>query len=499
MNIVIVGGGTAGWIAALMISKIHGNKHKVTVVESSKIGIVGAGEGSTGLLTDLINGRLGDFGCVQKDFMLECDATVKLGIKHKDWKNVGHSYYGPLDFGMPDVILNNILYDTPFHKSSLCGYLVDNKKTDFFVTDEHNLESHGFHAFHFDAHKVGKYFKKVCGDNVKTIDAEVTDIVLDEEGNVDYIQLDRGEKVKADFFVDCTGFKRIFAEKMGVKWHSYAKNLPVNTAMPFFLDYKAGEEIEPVTTAWAQSSGWMWDIPVLERRGCGYVFDDNFISHEEAQKEIETALGREIEPVRFLKFETGRVETLWKKNVLFLGLAAAFAEPLEATSIHSTIVQIQGFVVNFLKATREQTCNHGSMSMYNNRMAKMYDDFKDFLVLHYMTQRNDTPFWKWINTRETMSDRAKEVIEISKVRLLMQNDYADYYYGSAEYALFNWILCGLGYMTKETAKKELTYQEARESAKLNWEKTEAEHKKIADACVDNTTFIAWCREFLPNK
>lgn len=498
MNIVIVGGGTAGWIAALMISRIHNNKHRVIVVESSKIGIVGAGEGSTGLLTDLINGQLGDFGCVQKDFMLECDATVKLGIKHKDWKNVGHTYYGPIDFAPQDIMMNNILYDNPVHKSSICGYLMDNNKTDFYVTEDHDLRSHNYHAFHFDAHKVGKYFRKVCGDSVKTIDAEVVDIQLDEQGNVDHIVLDRGEKIKADFFIDCTGFNRIFAEKMGVKWHSYAKNLPVNTAMPFFLDYDVGENIEPVTTAWAQSSGWMWDIPILERRGCGYVFDDNFISHEEAHREIESKLGKKIEPIKFLKFETGRGEVLWKKNVLFLGLAAAFAEPLEATSIHSTIIQIQGFVLNFLKATREQTCNPGSISMYNNRMTKMYDDFKDFLVLHYMTNRDDTPFWKWINTGETASERVKEVIEMSKVRLLMRNDFLDYY-GSAGYTLFNWILCGLGYMTKETAKEELTYMNSREYAKFNWEEAEQKHKEIENSCIDNTTFVVWCREFLVKK
>ena len=123
------------------------------------------------------------------------------------------------------------------------------------------------------------------------------------------------------------------------KWVSFKENLPLNTGMPFHLKYKEGEIPEPYTTAWAQKAGWMWQIPLLDRKGCGYVYDDNFTTPEKAQEEIETILGQEIDPIRIIKFDSGRQESAWIKNCVTIGLSSAFLEPLEATSIHSTIVQ----------------------------------------------------------------------------------------------------------------------------------------------------------------
>jgi tryptophan halogenase len=148
--------------------------------------------------------------------------------------------------------------------------------------------------------------------------------------------------------------------------------------MPFLLQFEEDEKIEPLTTAWALSSGWMWMIPTQERYGCGYVFDDRFISHEEAQKEVETKLGKQIEPIRFLKFDTGRLDSFWNKNCLSVGLSAAFAEPLEATSIHSTILQLNSFIFDYLKDTKEQTLNSGMINIYNRRISKMYDNYAQF-------------------------------------------------------------------------------------------------------------------------
>jgi tryptophan halogenase len=206
------------------------------------------------------------------------------------------------------------------------------------------------HALHFDAHKVGKYFKKIVLKNtkIKHIDSEVLDITLNETGFLSSLKLKNQEIINGDFFIDASGFSRVLMKKLETPWVSYNKNLPVNSAMPFILNYKEREMPDPYTTAWAQSSGWMWQIPVLERKGCGYVFDDNFITPEQAQAEIETTLGRSIDPIRVLKFDTGRLENTWVKNCLAIGLSAAFAEPLEATSIHSTIVQLTKFVFEYL-------------------------------------------------------------------------------------------------------------------------------------------------------
>jgi tryptophan halogenase len=262
------------------------------------------------------------------------------------------------------------------------------------------------HALHFDAHKVGKYFKKIVLKNtkIKHIDSEVLDITLTETGFISLLKLKNQEIVNGDFFIDASGFSRVLMKKLETPWVSYNKNLPVNSAMPFILDYKEGEMPDPFTTAWAQSSGWMWQIPVLERKGCGYVFDDNFITPDQAQAEIETTLGRKIDPIRVLKFDTGRLKNTWVKNCLAIGLSAAFAEPLEATSIHSTIVQLNRFVFEYLKPTVELTTNSGSINSYNRTVNRMYDDFKDFLVLHYMGGRSDSEFWKYISSGATKTE-----------------------------------------------------------------------------------------------
>jgi hypothetical protein len=495
MNIVIVGGGTAGWLAALMISKTHGDSHAITVIESSKIGIVGAGEGSTGLLTDIIQGHGWNYGCNEEDFFRETGATVKLGIRHRDWKQRGHSYIAPIDgtrSGSPDyMLMHAISNDIPFHTSSMNGYFIEKSLSSFFKTDG-KIENHSSHAYHFDAFKVGKYFKKICGETIRNVDAVVVDIDLAEDGTVDAVVLDCGETISGDFFIDCSGFKRIFAEKMGNRWISYKKHLPVNAAMPFFKKY-GEEQIDPVTTAWAQSSGWMWQIPTQERYGCGYVFCDDFISDEQARREVEASLGTAVEPIRFLKFDTGRLDSMWKKNCLSLGLAAAFAEPLEATSIHSTIVQIQAFVFEYLREDRDETCNSGMMNVYNRRMGKMYDDFRDFLVLHYMTQRDDSQFWRFLKTGETMTSTVRDVLELVKTRPLYAAD-VDAYHGHAGSSLFNWILAGLGYITKDLAQKDLAFHQNHNVANDVWALHEHNMQISTKNMISNNDLIRFHRE-----
>ena len=297
MKIVVVGGGTAGWLAALMIKKVQGDSHSVTVIESSDIGIIGAGEGSTGQLVDIIRGISWDYGCNEADFLVETGATIKLGIIHKDWKELGHEYIAPLDatavasVGTDYIMMHAVLNDLPVHTASTNGFMIEKNLSSYFWDDD-KISSTASHAYHFDGHKVGKYFKKVCGDDVSVIDAKVLDVTLNLRGEIESLILDNGTTVEADFFVDASGFSRLFSKKLGINWESYKDSLPVDTAIPFLLPKE--EVIRPVTTAWAQKNGWMWMIPVDGRRGCGYVFDSNFISATDAVDEIEQNLGMEI-------------------------------------------------------------------------------------------------------------------------------------------------------------------------------------------------------------
>lgn len=493
MNIVICGGGTAGWLAALMISKIQKDSHNITVIESSKIGIVGAGEGSTGHLTDIIQNVSWDFGCNEEDFFRETGATVKLGIKHKDWRTVGHTYYGPIDGtasgDTPDLMLcHALITNKPVHTASQNGYLISKNSSSYRQT-ETGFESDKGNAYHFDAHKVGQYFKKiVTATGVNHIDAEIIDVKVTDTG-IESIRLADGTTITADFYIDCTGFSKKLMTPLGVKWKSYKNNLPVDTAMPFLLKHKPGEIIEPVTTAWAQTAGWMWQIPTVERYGCGYVFDSNFITNEQAQAEIEQVLGQAIDPIKFLKFETGRLEQVWHKNCLALGLCAAFAEPLEATSIHSTIVQLNAFIFNYLKDTVEDTVNTGSQNIYNNRMCSMYDDFKDFLVLHYQTQRTDSEFWQWMQTGETRTEFVNNIMEISKSKIPQGADFRSYY-GYAGAPLWNWVLVGLGILTKQHAEKEMKfYGVDSDIARFRWKLFENDMQGQVESMIENTKFV----------
>lgn len=472
MKIIIVGGGTAGWLSALMISKIYGDLHDITLIESKSIGIIGAGEGSTGYLTDIIQGNIWDYGCNESEFFKETNATVKLGIKHKEWKKIGHEYIAPID--SPPVIdskkdcflLYGILKNYPLHLASQNGFYIENNLSSFFKNNG-NIENVKSHAYHFDGHLVGQYFKKICGDSVSLIEDKVIDLYLDQNGFIDSLILESGRKVEGDFFIDASGFNRIFSKKLNIAWKSYQDNLTVNTAMPFIIEHEEGEEIQPITTSWAQKAGWMWKIPTQNRYGCGYVFDDNFISNEEAQKEIEDKINKKINPIKFINFEAGRLEDFWKNNCLFIGLSAAFAEPLEATSIHSTIIQLNSFIFDFLKETKKETCNQSNITFYNKKISKMYDDYKDFINIHYVSERDDSEYWKWMKTGETLTERSKELLKIQESRLLRSNDF-EKYDGYAGAPLYNWIMVGLGIIDKKIAKKEMDLFKQESLSERQW-------------------------------
>lgn len=463
MKICIVGGGTAGWLAALFISKMK-PEHEIVLIESSAVGIVGAGEGSTGSLTDVISNRLFDFGCNEIDFFRETGATLKFGIMHKHWTPNKTQYFGPLD-GSPTV-------GAPIDYSF--AYAVANMgEESYLVSDLGKLMHYSYsnfskdkfqfmrsstigNALHFDAFKVGQYFKKISlsTGRITCIDDQVLDILLAENGMIESITLGTNKNIKADFFIDASGFSRLLVKKLGISWQSYSNNLPVNSAVPFLLDYKEGESPEPFTTAWAHSSGWMWKIPQQNKIGCGYVFCDDFITADQAQMEIEKSLNRSIDPIRILKFDTGRLENTWNKNCLAIGLCAAFAEPLEATSIHSTIVQLFSFVCEFLKSDIEFTLNPASIKIYNKRTNRMYDDYKDFLVMHYMGGRNDSEFWKFVSAGNTKTEMVNDIIETAKSRLPTKNDFPDYL-GAAGWGLWSYVMAGLDKIDKKICENEL--------------------------------------------
>lgn len=489
MKIVIVGGGTAGWLGALMLTRIR-PEHTVTVIESSKIGIIGAGEGSTGSLTNVIQNIMWDFGIDEQEFIRETDSTIKLGIKHIGWnKDTKSHYIGPID-GSPtsgdnsDIVFQHALGyrdENLLHIATELGYKIHHNKNSF-------VEPAGNHAYHFDAHKVGQYFKKIS-THAEHIDSEVEHVLTDSEtGYVTELKCANGQTVKGDFFIDASGFNQVLMKAVVGKWKSYKENLPVNSAMPFLLPYEEDEVIEPVTNAWAQRNGWCWQIPTKNRRGCGYVFCDDFVTPEQAQAELEQNIGKKIEPIRVLKFDSGRQEKLWIKNVLSIGLCAAFAEPLEATSIHTTIMQLKHFIFSSLGAQVTDTCNEGTIDEYNNTNAHLYDTMKDFLVAHYTCGRNDTEFWRYIDSGATSTDFVNDLHAMCKHRVPNSSMFPRQE-GSAGWPLYSYVLAGTGALTDETCRRELRYNNDTQTSDVAYTYHIQQFDNLAKNLPDNTTYI----------
>lgn len=459
MKIIIAGGGTAGWLAALMISKTFKDQHTITLVESENIGTIGVGEGSTGFLRGVVNNEVWDYGCNELDFMKEAKVTPKLGILFKEWASLQTEYMEPIDSPPTSNVLgsNSLLSffkanDLDISLSSVNGRLMSHDLSGF-TNENGNLEGHGNHAYHFDSKLAANYFRKICSSSIRTINDEIKDINLDDNGSVVSLTLSSGDILEGDFFIDASGFSRIFSKKMNVKFIEY-KELTLNSAIPFRLEYDYFEKPFFYTISWAQKYGWMWMIPRSDSVGCGYIYDDRFIDESQAKIEIEEKLGVEIEIIKKLKFTPGRLEKAWNKNVLSIGLSSNFLEPLEATSIHGTIAQLNTFIYSYLENSLEKTVTADKQNSYNNQIERMVDNFRDFILLHYAGTRQDTDFWKNINESALNNLNIKKIIAASKSRLLFSSDL-DFPYAASSYELFNWVLCGLDHYSKETASKEL--------------------------------------------
>lgn len=457
-HIAIVGGGTAGWLAALMLSHAIQKTSadtRISMVESSKMPTVGVGEGTTAIFRQVLK----QLDIDEFEFIRETGATIKYGIQHRDWRKLGHVYNGPIDdphliSGLPDDMAWLDIYAVATQKSvtdvHLFQHLLNDNKAPFAYIDDEFVPAGPFHyAFHFDQSLAGKFLKKKA-KNINIIDDVVIGANLNgQTGDIESLCFESGDSLSADFYIDCSGFSRCVIKHTDSSWQSYQDILPVNRAMPFWMDIADGDEIEPCTLAWAQKAGWMWKIPTQQRYGCGYVYSDAHISPDQAQQEIEAVLGCQIEPRADIKINAGRLDKVWNQNCVALGLSSSFLEPLEATSIHATIVQLM-MLTNFLNEN-----NSAARKNYNAVVGQQVDDFRDFIRCHYVSERRDSDFWQ-----DVARDTPKNISD--KIALWQKNTPSAQHFEPflkglphVEHQLYAPVLDGLGLLNKNTAKAEL--------------------------------------------
>ena len=499
---VVVGGGTAGWLAALMVQdgiKQKGLDARVTVVESSKIPTIGVGEATTAVFRQMLK----HFDFDEFEFLREVEATFKLGIRHKEWRREGHSYFGTIDDPHlvaappneePQSFLDifAVAAGRPVTQAHLFEHLLEQQKSPFARKADGSFIQVGpyHHAYHFDQVLAGRYLcKKSKG--VEIIDAQITGAQKNvETGNIEALLTDDGQVIKGDFFVDCTGFRRsLIGKEMGGKWNSYSNGWPINRALPFWLDRKEGEEIPPYTLAWARNAGWMWAIPTQKRFGCGYVYSDQFHSPESAQAEIEAALGHKIEPRSDIRLDVGRLENAWVGNCLAFGLSSSFLEPLESTSIHGTIVQLMVFSTFHLNNPAGMHAK--SRSEYNAFVARQVDEFRNFINMHYVTERDDTPFWKHV-AQNCIGPHTKERLALWQAKMPDYNDFVPLpgKFAHVEQQLHYPVLDGLGLLNQKVARDYMAARPGLTSkARAVADSLTAEYRKAAPKALGHREFL----------
>jgi tryptophan halogenase len=434
-SFVVVGGGTAGWMTALHM-KAYYPWANITVIASEEIGILGAGEGTTPHFVSFLN----KVGISVNEIIKHANGTFKNGIKFTDWKGDDTSYFHGFwenydlnlfkaldidDNGISTLALEQIakgesLDDVMFSAQSSAKNLVNfspnlsiNSKGDDPLYHFNDLSNYGLH---FDARLLAKFLKKTSMyRGIKYIDSKIADITSDENGFIQSISTERGDKLVCDFVFDCTGFAReIIGKHFKTEWQSYSDHLPMKRALPFFLPIDENV-IPPYTEAKALKYGWMWQIPVQTRYGCGYVFDSDYIDDEQAKAEIREMYGNDIEFGNAFKFNPGRYKESWVKNCIAVGLSSGFVEPLEATSIWTSITALKQYLANNLGAIEK---NQFYINRYNRRINKFQDDTKDFIYLHYYTTRNDSDFWKEFKTKNPPTENIQKLIDNCKESML---------------------------------------------------------------------------------
>ena len=420
-RVVIAGGGTAGWMAAALLSKTMGKVLDITLIESDEIGTVGVGEATIPPLVTYL--RL--LKMKEQDFMAATQATFKLGISFENWKAVGEKYFHSFGTtgtdhwtaGFQHFWLKDRERGSKIDYGDYCLELVAAREGKFSHLPKQGLN----YAFHLDATLFARHLRKF-GEELGVCRVEGKIVEVDthpETGFVTSLRLESGQVVEGDLFIDCTGFRGLLIEQtLKTGYEDWTHWLPCDSALA--LQTESMIEPVPYTRAIAHSAGWQWRIPLQHRTGNGLVYSSQYMSEDEAREYLlKNIVGGHLGKPRLLKFITGRRLKNWNRNVVALGLASGFVEPLESTSIHL----IQQGMIRLMQLFPHEGIKQSDIDEYNKHSQIEIEYIRDFIILHYkVTNRQDTPFWrhcKDLDIPDSLADRIqlfKDTARVFRVR-----------------------------------------------------------------------------------
>ncbi|MCL1046843.1 tryptophan 7-halogenase [Shewanella electrodiphila] len=407
-NVVIAGGGTAGWMAAAAFSKLLGKNINVTLVESDLIPTVGVGEATIPTLHvfhDLLKIK-------EADFMAATNATFKLGISFENWRDVNQDYMHSFGYigqscwaaGFQHFWLKGFNQGVASDIGDYCPEHVASRVGKFAVLPNQDRN----HAFHTDAGLYARFLRAFAEKHgANRIEGTIAKVNLNNEnGFIDSLTLANGECIAGDLFIDCTGFKGLLIEDaLHTGYDDWRHWLPCDSAVA--VQTKQTKPLVPYTRSIARESGWQWQIPLQNRMGNGLVFCSKYLTDDQAKALlVENIEGEQLNEPRVLKFRTGTRRKHWNKNCVAIGLSSGFIEPLESTSIHL----IQQSIVRLMQNLPTTAMESGVVDDFNQKMRVEIENIRDFIVLHYhVTERQDSEFWRYCKQMDIPKSLQKRI------------------------------------------------------------------------------------------